>query len=172
MSAPRHGIVNNPAVALAWELQYSGRMSILPVFAAAVLLAQAQPSTPPAQKTDPNAPVTMTGCVARDYTDSKNANSYTFIDDTNGSRYRLAGKSVSKYSGMTVQVVGIVNTKNLSVYGGFWPSPNVAAQAGNIDVAQAAVAAMPGGPSNGVGNVSLPVLNVTRLSLGHGECKQ
>lgn len=174
MSAPRHDIVNNPAVPLAWELQYSGHMSILPVFAAAVLLAQTQPSTP-AQKTDPNAPITMTGCVARDYTDSKNANSYTFIDNSDGSRYRLASKNnipVGRYSGLNVQVVGIINTKNLSVAGGFWPSPNVAAQAGNIDVAQAAVAAMPGGPSNGVGNVSLPVLNISRLSLGQGECKK
>ena len=175
MSAPRHSIVNNPPLRLAWELQYSVHMTMLPVLAAAMLLAQAQPSTP-AQKTDPNAPVTMTGCVSRDYTDSKNANAYTFIDNTDGSRYRLTSKNnnipVGRYSGLNVQVVGIINTKNLSVAGGFWPSPNVAAQAGNIDVAQAAVAAMPGGPSNGIGNVSLPVLNVTRLSLGQGECKK
>ena len=123
MSAPRHDIVNNPAVGLARELQYSVHMTMLPVLAAAVLLAQAQPSTP-APKTDPNAPVTMTGCVARDYTDAKNANAYTFIDDTSGSRYRLAGKnvSVSKYSGMAVQVVGVVDTKKLRVVGGFYPS--------------------------------------------------
>ena len=127
MSARRHKVVNNPAVPLAWELQYIVHMTILPVLAAAVLLAQAQPSTPE-KKTDPNAPVTMTGCVSRDYTDSKNANAYTFIDNTDGSRYRLAGKGVSKYSGMTVQVVGVVNTKKLNVTGGFWPSPNVAAQ--------------------------------------------
>jgi hypothetical protein len=144
---------------------------MLPVFAAALLLAQAQPSQP-APKTDQNAPVTMTGCVARDYTDSKNANAYTFIDNADGNRYRLAGKSVSKYSGMSVQVVGIVDTKKLRVAGGLWPSPNVAAQAGNIDVAQAAVAALPGGPTTGVGNVELPVLNVTRLSLGQGECRK
>jgi hypothetical protein len=148
-------------------------MTILPVVAAAVLLAQAQPSQP-AEKKDPNAPVTLNGCVQRDYTDSKNANSYTFIDSTSGSRYRLAGKGVgvSKYSGMSVQVVGIIDTKKLRVAGGFWPSPNVAAQAGSIDVSTAAVAAMPGGPSTGVGNVEIPTLNVTRLSLGQGECRK
>lgn len=146
-------------------------MTILPVVAAAVLLAQAQPSQP-AEKKDPNAPVTLNGCVQRDYTDSKNANAYTFVEGTSGSRYRLNGKTVSKYSGMSVEVVGIVDTKKLRVAGGFWPSPNVAAQAGNIDVATAAVAAMPGGPSTGVGNVELPVLNVTRLSLGQGECRK
>jgi hypothetical protein len=158
---------------LAWELQYIVHMTMLPVLAAAVLLAQAEPSTP-AQKKDPNAPVTMNGCVSRDYTDSKNANAYTFIDNADGSRYRLAGKNVgvSKYSGMSVQVVGIVDTKKLSVVGGFWPSPNVAAQAGSIDPGVAAVAALPGGPSTGVGNVQLAILNVTRLSLSQGECRK
>ena len=155
-------------------MQYSVHMTILPVLAAAVLLAQAQPSTP-APKTDPNAPVTMTGCVTRDYTDAKNASAYTFIDDTSGSRYRLAGKNVSvaKYSGMSVEVVGLVDTRKLRVVGGFYPSTNVAAQAGSIDVAQAAVAALPGSAATtGVGNVQLPVLNVTRLSLGTGECRK
>jgi hypothetical protein len=171
LSARRHGVVNNPAVRLAWELQYSVHMNMLPVLAAAVLLAQAEPSTP-AKKTDPNAPVTMTGCVSRDYTDSKNATAYTFIDGTDGSRYRLAGKGVSKYSGMSVQVVGVVNSKKLTVVGGLWPSPNIAAQAGSLDPAQVAVASLPGGPSTGVGNVELPILNVTRLSLGQGECRK
>jgi hypothetical protein len=68
-------------------------MTILPVVAAAVLLAQAQPSQP-AEKKDPNAPVTLNGCVQRDYTDSKNANAYTFVESTSGSRYRLNGKTV------------------------------------------------------------------------------
>ncbi len=145
-------------------------MMLLPAVAAAILLAQAQPA--PAPKTDPNAPVTMNGCVTRDYTDSKNATAYTFIDSTDGTRYHLKGKSVSKYSGMSVQVVGIVDKKNVSVVGGLWPSPNVAAQAGNIDPAKAAVAALPGGPTTGVGNVELPTLNVTKLSLGQGECKR
>jgi hypothetical protein len=149
-------------------------MTLLPVLAAAVLLAQAQPSTP-ATKTDPNAPVTMNGCVTRDYTDAKNPTAYTFIDNTDGSRYRLSGKnvSISSYSGMSVQVVGIVNTRKLNVVGGLLPSPNVAAQAGSIDVGVAAVAALPGSPqTTGVGKVSLPVLTVTRLSLDHGECKK
>lgn len=144
---------------------------ILPILAAAVLLAQTQPA-PPAQKTDPNAPVTMNGCVTRDYTDSKNATAYTFVDSTDGSRYHLKGKSLSKYSGMSVQVVGVVDTKKVKVVGGLWPSPNVAGQAGAIDPGKAAVAALPGGPTTGTGNVDLPTLNVTRLSLGQGECRK
>lgn len=135
---------------------------------AALLLAQ----TPPAPKPDSKAPLTMNGCVTRDYTDSKNASAYTFVDSTDGSRYRLKGKSLSKYSGMSVKVVGIVDTKTLKVAGGLWPSPNVAAQAGAIDPAQAAIAALPGGTTTGVGNVDLPTLNVTQLSLGEGECRK
>ena len=114
----------------------------------------------------------MNGCVTRDYTDSKNANAYTFVDNTDGSRYRLKGRSISKYSGMAVQIVGVVDTKKVKVVGGLYPSTNVAAQAGAIDPAKAAVAALPGGPTTGIGNVDLPTLNVTRLSLGSGECRR
>ncbi len=137
--------------------------------AVALLLAQAQPA-PPAKKVDPNAPVTLNGCVSRDYTNSKSPTAYTFIGD-NGSRYRMNGKSLSKYSGMSVEVVGVIETKRVKVVGGLWPSPNIAGQAGAIDPGKAAVAALPGGPDTGVGNVELPTLNVTRLSLGAGECR-
>src|SRR4051812_32917374 len=141
---------------------------------AAALLAQSQPAAPAPKvdKIDPNAPITMNGCVTRDYADSKNANAYTFVDGTDGTRYHLKGKSLSKYSGMSVQVVGLVETKKLRVAGGLWPSPNVAGQAGAIDPAKAGVAALPGGPTTGTGNVDLPTLNVTRLSLGQGECRK
>ena len=140
------------------------------ILLAALLFAQAQPSQP--AKPDPNQPMTMNGCVARDYTDARNASAYTFVDGTDGSRYRLSGKNVSKFSGMAVQVVGIVDTKKLKIVGGLWPSPNVAAQAGAIDPGKAAVAAMPGGGSSGTGNVDLPTLNVTRIGLGQGECRK
>ncbi len=136
---------------------------------AALLAAQSQPAPKPA----PNAPVRMNGCVSRDYTDSKNATSYTFIDDTDGTRYHVTGRSVSKYSGMSVHVVGsIVESKKLKVAGGLWPTPNAAAQAGHLDPGEAAVAALPGSASTGVGNVELPMLKVTQVSLGAGECKR
>ena len=144
---------------------------MLITLAAAILLAQA-PSTPPAPKSDPNAPLKMSGCVSRDYTDAKNASAYLFEDNVDGSRYRLKGKGLSKYSGLSVEVVGVVDRKKLRVVGGLYPSPNVAGQAGAIDPGKAAVAAMPGGAARGTGNVELPVLNVTRLSLGQGECRR
>ena len=145
---------------------------MLPVFAAALLLAQSQPAGKTEPKPDPNAPLTMNGCVTRDYTDSRNANAYTFIDSFDGTRYHLKGSSLTKYSGMSVQVVGVVDTRKVKVVGGLYPSPNVAAQAGAIDPAKAGVAALPGGPTRGTGNVDLPTLNVTRLSLGQGECRR
>jgi len=145
---------------------------MLPVFAAALLLAQSQPAGKTDPKPDPNAPLTMNGCVTRDYTDSRNANAYTFINSIDGTRYHLKGSSLTKYSGMSVQVVGVVDTRKVKVVGGLYPSPNVAAQAGAIDPAKAGVAALPGGPTRGTGNVDLPTLNVTRLSLGQGECRR
>jgi len=144
---------------------------MLYILAVALLAAQAQTAPKTETKADSKAPVTLNGCVSRDYTDTKNATAYTFIDNTDGSRYHLKGKGVSKYSGMSVQVIGtIVQTKNLKIGGGLWPSPNVAAQAGALDPATAGIAALPGGPTTGVGNVDLPTLNVTRFSLGSGEC--
>lgn len=140
---------------------------------AALLLGQAQPAQPApgAAKPDPNAPVTLSGCVTRDYADSKSASAYTFISDEGG-RYRLNGKGVSKYSGMAVLVTGKIDNRKVKFVGGLYPSPNIAAQAGAIDPGVAAVAAMPGGSSTGVGNVEIPTLNVTRLSLGTGECRK
>ena len=141
---------------------------------AVMLLAQSQPAAPApkVERVDPNAPLTLNGCVTRDYTDGRNANAYTFVDAVDGSRYRLKGKSLSKYSGMSVQVVGVLDTKKVKFVGGLYPSPNVAGQAGAIDPAKAGVAALPGGPTSGTGNVDLPTLNVTRLSLGQGECRR
>ena len=138
-------------------------MSIIPVVVA-LLLAQAPPATQ--KKAESNEPVTLKGCVARDTSSS----SYTFTDSA-GTKYRLAGKSVEKYSGMSVEVVGLVDRRNLTVVGGLYPTPNVAAQAGNMDPGRAAVIAL-GAGSVGTGRVELPTLRITRVGLGASECKQ
>ena len=140
-------------------------MSIIPVVVA-LLLGQAQPADPQ-KKVDQNDPVTLKGCVVRD---QSSGSSYTFTDSA-GLKYRLAGKNVAKYSGMSVEVVGLINRPNLVVKGGLWPTPNVAAQAGNMDPGKQAVAALQAG-TVGTGNVELPTLRITRVGLGAGECKQ
>src|SRR5262245_5041063 len=140
-------------------------MSMLYILAVALLSAQSQTGAKTDTKADPNPSVTMNGCVTRDYTDSKNASAYTFIDTTSGSRYHLKSKSASKYSGMSVQVVGtITESKKLAFGTGLYPSPNVAGQAGALDPAKVAIASLPGGTSSGTGNVDLPTLNVARFS--------
>jgi len=141
-------------------------MSIIPVVVA-LLLGQTPLAAPQKKADQPNDPVTLKGCVIRD---SSNGSSYTFTDSA-GLKYRLAGKSVEKYSGMSVEVVGLINRPNLVVKGGLWPTPNVAAQAGNMDPGRQAVAALQAGTA-GTGNVELPTLRITRVGLGAGECKQ
>jgi hypothetical protein len=139
-------------------------MNIITIVAA-LLLAQASAAP---SKVDPNEPLTMNGCVARD---AAKDSGFTFTDNASGSRFRLTGKSLAKYSGQSVEVVGIVDNKRLRVAGGLWPSPNVAAQAGAIDPGKAAVAAL-GGGTTGSGNVELPTLKITRVGLGQGECRR
>jgi hypothetical protein len=140
-------------------------MSMMPIVVA-LLLAQSQPA--PEKKTNPNDPVTLKGCVARDVS---SGSSYTFTDESTGTQYRLAGKSVAKYSGTAVEVVGLVDNRKVAVKGGLWPTTNVAAQAGNMDPGKAAVIAL-GAGSAGTGRVELPTLRITRVGLGAGECKQ
>jgi hypothetical protein len=141
-------------------------MSLIAIAATAVLLAQAPAE--PQKKADANQPVTLNGCVVRE---TASDNSYTFTDN-NGLKYRLAGKSVSRYSGLSVEVVGIVDRRNLKVTGGLWPSTNIAAQAGSLDPSKAAIAALPGGGTGGTGNVDLPTLRVTRVGVASGECRR
>ena len=70
---------------------------MLSVLAAVLLAAQTQPAPTTAPKPDPNAPITLNGCVTRDYADSKNANAYTFIDNTDGSSFTLENQSILRY---------------------------------------------------------------------------
>jgi hypothetical protein len=145
-------------------------MALLLAGATATLAAQASPhtSSSKADKKDRNKPVTMSGCVTRD---TAGVGQFTFTDSVDGTQYRLSGRNVDKYSGMSVQIVGIVDTRRLKIVGGLLPSPNIAAQAGAIDPGKAAVAAL-GGGTTGTGNVELPTLKVTRVGLGQGECRQ
>ena len=59
--------------------------------------------------------------------------------------------------------------RHVRIVGGLYPSANVAAQAGAIDPARAAVAALPGSPATGTAPVEVRVQRVQRLS---GSCPQ
>jgi hypothetical protein len=137
--------------------------------ATATLAAQAtsQSSSPSSTKPDAKKPMTMNGCVTRDAAATPQ---FTFTDSTDGIKYHLSGRDVTKFLGQPVQIVGIVDARRLRVVGGLTPSPNVAAQAGAIDPGKAAVAAI-GGGTTGSGTVALPTFKVTRVSAAPGECR-
>jgi hypothetical protein len=115
-----------------------------------------QPQRPAQEKRDrPSRTVTLTGCVERGKTPTE-----ITIDDPNNGRYEVSGSDIKKYIGRRVQVAGTPGSTRFRVKGGLWPTPNVAAQAGSIDPAKAAIAAQPGGPSSGTGDIGLPTFKV------------
>jgi hypothetical protein len=111
--------------------------------------------------------ITIVGCLSQD---EKTPDHLTIADDKDGTRYRVSGKNLSEYVGRRVELVGAVRHP-VHVAFGLFPSPNVAAQAGAMDPAQAATASAPGGGAAGTGNVTLPELRVTKVSAGRGVCK-
>lgn len=128
-------------------------------------MAQSQ-AAGPQKKAKPSTSVTLSGCVSPKPPAGSN---FTFTAK-DGTKYRLTGKSMKNYAGQEVEIVG-GEGKKLTVKGGLLPSPNVAAQAGALDPAQAAIANLPGGGASGTGGVELPEFNVTRVR-GLGESCQ
>jgi len=110
--------------------------------------------------------VTLSGCVEKGVT----PNQYTIQDSMNG-RYEVSGTDIKKYLGQRVQVAGTSGSTRFRVKGGLWPNPNVAAQGGSMDPAKAAVAAMPGGPYAGTGDIALPTFKVKAVRTLDGGCE-
>jgi hypothetical protein len=129
------------------------------------LTAQQKPSDAAKKDTAPKV-VTLSGCVEKGTT----PNQYTLNDDVNG-RYQVSGSGIDKYVGRRVEVAGTPGSTRFKVKGGLWPTPNVAARAGDIDPAQAAIAAQPGGGAHGTGDVDLPTLKVRSVRTLDGGCK-
>lgn len=73
------------------------------------------------------------------------------------------------YVGQRVQLAGaVVESKRLVIKGGLLPNPNVAAQAGAMDPARAAVASS--GGTAGPGTVDLPEFKVKSVRPVSGGC--
>jgi hypothetical protein len=120
---------------------------------AAVLVATVAPAL--AQQSEPkNTPqpnvITLNGCVI---SDPAQRNVYTLTEANDPTVYRLSGTSVRKYVGQRVEVSGVMSKRPVIV-GGLYPTPNVAAQAGAIDPARAAVEQMIAG-SNAMARAAL-----------------
>ena len=128
-----------------------------------VAAAQSPPASSPAS---PRTPVELVGCVSNQPGAS---GAFTF-NESSGSKYRLTGKSVRKYAGRMVRLVGGPQGGKLSVSGGLWPSANVAGQAGAIDGAKESIARQPGGGGSGTGGVDLPEFRVVSVRTVDGSC--
>lgn len=126
-------------------------------------LAQAPATARPTVRTL----MTMTGCLSATPTVS---GELTFLDGESGNSYRVTGKGIRRHAGQRVEIIGSAGGKRLSIRGGLLPSPNVAAQAGAMDPAQAAIASQPGGGSVGTQAV-LPEFHVTRVRRLDGACR-
>jgi hypothetical protein len=117
---------------------------------------------PPKPKT-----LSLSGCVIRD---EKIPTQFTLEDKEDGITYRLTGSiRMSDYVGRRVQIGGsIPDSKKLVIKGGLTPSANVAAQAGSMDQARAAMAAQ--GGAAGPGIVELPEFRVKSVRPVSGGC--
>jgi hypothetical protein len=125
------------------------------------------PAPSPAAPKDTKTPVRLSGCVSQD---RAAPSTFTFAQTGTGTKYRLGGASVRKYVGQLVEIVGAPVGRRLTIRGGLFPSPNVAAQAGALDPVQAAIATQPGGPNSGTGTDELPEFHVTRVR-ALGSCE-
>lgn len=134
---------------------------VIPLICVLPLAAAAQ------KKTAAKGPktISLSGCVV---SNEKSPDQFT-LEDAQEGKYRLTGLRLRDYIGQRVQLAGaVVESKRLTVRGGLLPNPNVAAQAGAIDPARAAVASS--GGSAGPGTVELPEFKVKSVRPVDGSC--
>jgi hypothetical protein len=113
----------------------------------AAVASGAAAQTTPAPAKPSSRTLTLSGCVQRG---DAAGDPYMLVDRKNKATYRLSGTDVRDYVGRPVQIVGgVVGSKRLQISGGLRPTPNVAAQAGDMDPSRAATAAASGGPGTG-----------------------
>ena len=110
----------------------------------------------------------LNGCISRD---TATPAQFTFLDTDSGGKYRLTGKGLKKFVGHRVEIVGGPPGKGITFKTGLLPSPNVAAQAGAIDTATAAVTNLPGGAADANIVNTLPELHIIRLRGVEGSCQ-
>jgi hypothetical protein len=132
----------------------------LSILCLAPIGAQEKAPSKPSPKT-----ISLSGCVVRA---EKTSDQFTLEDSTEG-KYRLTGMKLRDYVGKRVQIAGgVVETKRLTIKGGLTPNANVAAQAGAMDPARAAVASA--GGTAGPGAIELPEFKVKSVRPVSGGC--
>ena len=141
------------------------RMSV----AVALTLACAFPLRAQDKKASSSKPtpktISLSGCIVS----GEKAPDQFMLEDATEGKYRLSGVKLHDYIGQRVQIAGaVVETKRLTIKGGLLPNPNVAAQAGAMDPARAAVASA--GGAAGPGTVDLPEFKVRSVRPVTGGC--
>jgi hypothetical protein len=144
------------------------KMSAVALLSWIVPVAVGAAQTPPTNSGTSRSPVELVGCVS----DAPGASGAFTFDESTGSKYRLTGKSVRKYAGRMVKVVGGPQGRKLSISGGLWPSPNAAGQAGAIDPAEDSISRQPGGAASGTGTGNLPEFRVVSVRTVDGSCRR
>ena len=135
-------------------------------FALALAVTAAPPLAAQDKKADkPAKTISLSGCVVR----AENPADRFTLEDAAEGKYRLTGINLRDYVGQRVTIAGaVVETKRLTIKGGLTPNANVAAQAGAMDPARAARAAM--GGAAGPGTVNLPEFKVKSVRPVSGGC--
>jgi len=141
------------------------------VFASVATVAGAQTTaTPPTiSKNTDGKSIAVTGCIGED---STHAGRFVLADFATGSpTYRVTGKDIRQYLGKRVSLTGAATPSKSTIAGGLTPTPNIAAQAGAIDPARAAVTAEVERNAR-PGNVEVPELRVKAMKAISGDCKR
>ena len=113
----------------------------------------------------PPKTISLSGCVVR----GENTPDRFTLEDTTEGKYRLTGINLRDYISQRVTIAGaVVETRRLTIKGGLTPNANVAAQAGAMDPARAAVASA--GGAAGPGTVDLPEFKVKSVRPVSGGC--
>ena len=139
-------------------------MTVIVVAFVAPSVAAAQNQPPSSSKTP--EPITLTGCMSATPGAS---GQYTFEGADGISRYQLKGKSLKKFAGMRVEVVGASSAGAVAVRGGL-VGPLNGARGVAIDPSQESVKRQPGGGGAGIGP-AYPELKVSRVKAVGGACE-
>jgi hypothetical protein len=110
--------------------------------------------------------MTLTGCVEPD---PAQPGRFMMTDTSGGARYHVFGKSFREYLGRPVELDGGIEVKGLKISGGLRPNANIAAQAGAIDPAQAAVQAATNDSTTGT-PIDVQEFRVKTIRPASGTC--
>jgi hypothetical protein len=140
---------------------------LLSMLALGAFTMQSAPAPNPAPKTAEKPPITLSGCITED---AGATGAYTFADSKTGTKYKLSTNDAQKDARKNDWKRGEFAVGHVTIRGALVPSPNVAAQQGDLDPVKTTVASLPGGPSTGTGAVGLPEFRATQVRSTKGVC--